>query len=56
MGLAEGCTLVRDVAKDTMLTFADVELPDGRLVDELWREQAAQLPPLSAAACRDAQA
>ncbi len=55
MGLAEGCRLVRDVAKDTMLTFDDVELPEGRLIDELWRAQAAQLPPLSAAACREAQ-
>lgn len=39
MGLAEGCTLVRDVPRDAVLTFADVELPEGRLVDRLWREQ-----------------
>jgi predicted homoserine dehydrogenase-like protein len=39
IGLAEGCTLRRAVAKDTVLTFADVELPPGRLCDRLWREQ-----------------
>lgn len=39
IGLAEGCTLRRDVAKDAVLTFADVELPPGRLCDRLWREQ-----------------
>ncbi|HEY7196472.1 MAG TPA: Gfo/Idh/MocA family oxidoreductase [Gaiellaceae bacterium] len=41
MGLAEGCTLVRDVPKDAVLTFADVEVPNDRLVDRLWREQEA---------------
>jgi predicted homoserine dehydrogenase-like protein len=39
IGLAEGCTLRRDVARDAVLTFADVELPPGRLCDALWREQ-----------------
>lgn len=39
IGLAEGCTLRRAVARDTVLTFADVELPPGRLCDRLWREQ-----------------
>lgn len=39
LGLAEGCTLRRDVAQDDLLTFDDVTLPPGRLVDELWREQ-----------------
>jgi predicted homoserine dehydrogenase-like protein len=39
IGLAEGCTLKRDVAKDAVLTFADVDLPPGRLCDRLWREQ-----------------
>ena len=27
MGVAEGCLLSRDVAKDEVLTYADVELP-----------------------------
>lgn len=40
MGLAEGCTLTRDVPQDTLLTYDDVELPEGRLVDRLRREQA----------------
>jgi predicted homoserine dehydrogenase-like protein len=39
IGLAEGCTLSRDISKDSVLTFDDVELPKGRLIDELWREQ-----------------
>ncbi len=39
MGLAEGCRLTRDVAKDTVLTFDDVDIPPGRLCDRLWNEQ-----------------
>jgi predicted homoserine dehydrogenase-like protein len=39
IGLAEGCRLRHDVARDAVLTFADVELPPGRLCDRLWREQ-----------------
>ena len=41
MGVAEGCVLVRDVAKDAVLTYADVRLPEGRLVDALRLEQAS---------------
>jgi predicted homoserine dehydrogenase-like protein len=40
MGVAEGCVLVRDVPKDQVLTYADVRLPEGRLVDQLRLEQA----------------
>jgi predicted homoserine dehydrogenase-like protein len=39
IGLAEGCRLTRDIAQDTVLTFADVDLPGGRLCDRLWQEQ-----------------
>jgi predicted homoserine dehydrogenase-like protein len=39
IGLAEGCTLKRAIAKDAVLTFDDVELPPGRLCDRLWQEQ-----------------
>jgi predicted homoserine dehydrogenase-like protein len=39
MGVAEGCVLKRDVAKDEALTYADVTLPPGRLVDQLREEQ-----------------
>jgi predicted homoserine dehydrogenase-like protein len=41
MGLAEGCRLTQDVARDTVLTYADVELPAGRLCDRLRAEQVA---------------
>ncbi len=39
MGVAEGCVLRRDVAKDEVLTYADVTLPPERLVDALREEQ-----------------
>ena len=39
IGLAEGCTLKRDISKDALLTFDDIELPPGRVCDALWREQ-----------------
>lgn len=39
IGVAEGCKLVRDVPKDAALTYDDVELPEGRLVDRLRAEQ-----------------
>lgn len=38
-GLVEGCKLLRDVTKDQVLTYADVELPPGRLADQLRAEQ-----------------
>lgn len=41
MGVAEGCVLKRAVKKDEVLTYADVELPQGRLIDQLRKEQAA---------------
>ncbi|GAB3599906.1 NAD(P)-dependent oxidoreductase [Kineococcus gypseus] len=43
MGVAEGCVLTRDVKKDEVLTYADVVLPEGRLIDALRAEQAAIL-------------
>ncbi len=39
MGLAEGCVLKRDLPKDHVLTYDDVELPPNRLCDRLRREQ-----------------
>jgi Predicted homoserine dehydrogenase len=45
MGLAEGCRLVRPVARDQVLTYEDVELPQGRLVDRLRAEQAETFFP-----------
>jgi predicted homoserine dehydrogenase-like protein len=41
MGLAEGCRLTRPVAKDAVLTYDDVEVPEGRLSDRLRAEQDA---------------
>jgi predicted homoserine dehydrogenase-like protein len=38
-GLVEGCKLTRDVRKDAVLTYSDVELPPGRLADRLRAEQ-----------------
>lgn len=35
VGVALGCRLRRDVPRDTVLTYDDVEVPQGRLVDEL---------------------
>jgi predicted homoserine dehydrogenase-like protein len=41
IGLAEGCKLKRNVSKDAVLTYDDVELPEGRLCDRLRAEQNA---------------
>ncbi|WP_341525856.1 Gfo/Idh/MocA family oxidoreductase [Nostoc sp. UHCC 0302] len=41
IGLAEGCRLKRDISKDQVLTYDDVELPEGRLCDQLRSEQNA---------------
>ncbi|MBW4445684.1 MAG: Gfo/Idh/MocA family oxidoreductase [Spirirestis rafaelensis WJT71-NPBG6] len=41
IGLAEGCRLKRDIPKDQVLTYDDVELPEGRLGDKLRAEQNA---------------
>jgi predicted homoserine dehydrogenase-like protein len=38
-GLVEGCKLKRDIKKDAVLTYDDVELPPGRLADRLRAEQ-----------------
>jgi predicted homoserine dehydrogenase-like protein len=41
MGLAEGCRLRRDIAKDEVIRYDDVVLPPGRLCDQLRAEQNA---------------
>lgn len=38
-GLVEGCRLLRDVARDSVVTYSDVQLPEGRLADRLRAEQ-----------------
>ncbi|WP_373526657.1 NAD(P)H-dependent oxidoreductase [Nostoc sp.] len=45
IGLAEGCGLKRDISKDQVLTYADVELPEGRLCDQLRTEQNTYFAP-----------
>ncbi len=40
LGVAPGCRLKRDVPKDHAITYDDVDLPAGRLVDRLRAEQA----------------
>jgi predicted homoserine dehydrogenase-like protein len=44
IGLSEGCLLRRDVAKDAVVSFDDVEAPPGGLVESLWREQNVRWP------------
>lgn len=50
IGVAVGATLKRDLPKDTALTYADVDLPEGRLIDQLRREQAEMFNLKSSAA------
>ena len=44
MGLAEGCTLTRDISIDTAITLADVTMPEPRLVDKLRADQDKHFP------------
>ncbi len=44
IGLSEGCVLRRDVSRDDVLSFDDVESPRGRLVEALWLEQNTRWP------------
>ncbi len=40
-GLAEGCRLIRDIPQDQAISYDDVEVPPGRLADELYAKQIA---------------
>lgn len=44
ISLSEGCVLRRDILKDNVVSFDDVDSPCGRLAETLWREQAARWP------------
>jgi predicted homoserine dehydrogenase-like protein len=44
IGLSEGCVLRRDISKDSVLTFDDVETPPAGLIETLWREQCERWP------------
>ena len=41
MGVSEDCRMKRDVARDQVVTYDDVELPAGRLCDRLRKDQDA---------------
>jgi predicted homoserine dehydrogenase-like protein len=45
IGLSEGCVLRRNVSKDRVLTFDDVDALGGGIVEALWFEQDARWPP-----------
>ncbi|MEZ5499026.1 MAG: SAF domain-containing protein [Steroidobacteraceae bacterium] len=49
MAQSVGCRLLRDITKDSPITYADVELPDGRLCDRLRAEQTARFFPAASA-------
>jgi predicted homoserine dehydrogenase-like protein len=42
IGLSDGSLLRRDISKDDVLSFDDVELPPGQLAQTLWQEQIAR--------------
>jgi predicted homoserine dehydrogenase-like protein len=44
LGLAEGCRLRVPVARDSVLTYDDVDVPSGRLGDRLREEQRTRFP------------
>jgi predicted homoserine dehydrogenase-like protein len=40
--LSQDCTLRRDVKKDEVISFADVNQPKRGPIDQLWSEQLAR--------------
>jgi predicted homoserine dehydrogenase-like protein len=47
-GLVLGCKVLRDIPKDAVITYRDVQLPAGRLADKLREEQYAHFAPAAA--------
>lgn len=47
IALSEGCVLRRDIAKDEVVSFADVEARPEGLVEALWREQNQRWPKVT---------
>ncbi|KOH46941.1 NAD(P)H-dependent oxidoreductase [Sunxiuqinia dokdonensis] len=45
IGVANGCRLKNDIPKDQVITYDDVELPQGRLCDQLRMEQLKTFNP-----------
>jgi predicted homoserine dehydrogenase-like protein len=54
-GLVAGCRLTRPVAKDAVITYDDVALPEGRLADRLHDEQYALFPDPGVAEAPEAE-
>ena len=50
IALSEDCVLRRDVGKDAVLSFDDVDQPTRGVVDDLWRQQMARWPQAKRAA------
>jgi len=44
IGLSEGCKVLRDLAKDRVISFLDVDSSRDGLDHQLWREQSARWP------------
>jgi predicted homoserine dehydrogenase-like protein len=44
IALSDGCVLRRDISKDHVIGFDDVDAPAGRLPEMLWQEQAERWP------------
>jgi predicted homoserine dehydrogenase-like protein len=44
IAMSDDCVLLRDIAKDELVTFNDVRMPPARLRDELWSEQRKRWP------------
>jgi predicted homoserine dehydrogenase-like protein len=45
IALSGGCRLLRDIPRDTAISFADVEIPKNRLIDRLYLEQRRHFFP-----------
>jgi predicted homoserine dehydrogenase-like protein len=44
IALSEGCFMLRDVSKDSVLRFQDVKMPSGRIAEIFWQEQNSRWP------------
>lgn len=44
IGLSEGCVLIRDIEKDAVISFDDVEIAAQGIAGRLWAEQNARWP------------
>jgi predicted homoserine dehydrogenase-like protein len=44
LGLSEGCKLLRDTGKDSLISLSDVEMPAAGVALSLWQEQQARWP------------